>query len=68
MGEKVTNEFLPRDPTKALVDVKEELYDRLGVLRQCVNGRAGAYDQLDYQMMNEMEFLRGLLDKMEKSL
>jgi hypothetical protein len=60
------NHFLPRDPVKALADVKWTLYERLDTLRQCL-GPDGAYDAVDRQMQNEMTFLADLLDTIEKS-
>ena len=61
-------DFLPKDPVKALVDVKEELYDRLRVLRSCIQSTdEGIIDPFDIQMMNEIYFLENLLDKIERS-
>ncbi len=68
----MTEQFLPRDPLRALLDVKEELYDRLTTLRQCIkynlNGDdSRCADGIDIQMLNEVSFLESLLDKIERS-
>lgn len=60
--------FLSKDPEKALVEVKEELFDRLNVLRQCVTSDSKhPRDAVDMQMMDEMSFLEDLLDMIERS-
>ena len=65
------NEFLPKDPTKALIEVKDILYDRLGTLRICMaeaeRDKYGFVDPYDAQMNNEVEFLEALLDLIERS-
>lgn len=64
-------EFLPKDPAKALVEVKETLYERLTVLRTCILDSEkddwGYIDPFDVQMNNEIEFLERLLDRIERS-
>ena len=65
-------EFLPRDPTKALVDVKEKLYERLDILRTCLKDREkddyGYIFGEDHMMANEVLFLENLLDIIERSV
>ena len=65
------NEFLPKDPTKALVEVKEKLYDRLTILRPYVERmQVDDYGPLDFTeaaIANEIKFLEGLLDIIERS-
>ena len=61
------SDFLPRDPTAALVEVKEMLYDRLRTLRQCVTTDPRLADGIDMQMSNEIEFLEDVLAKIERS-
>ena len=34
-------EFLPKDPTKALIEVKEKLYERIEILRSCIHPEYG---------------------------
>lgn len=67
----MTNEFLPKDPAKALVEVKEKLYERLAVLRTCLEGSAeddyGYIDPFDIQINNEIQFIERLLDVIERS-
>lgn len=67
-GVTVTNptHFLPKDPEKALADVKWTLYERLTVLRQCVV--MADPDPVDLQMQNEMNFIQDLLDVIERSV
>ena len=64
-------EFLTKNADVALVKVKEKLYDRLSVLRQCLGNAEkddwGYIDHLDHHMANEMEFLQNLLDLIERS-
>ena len=64
-------EFLPKDPAKALVEVKEKMYERLTVLRTCLKDAQsddwGYVDPYDIQMNNEILFLEGLLDTIERS-
>ena len=59
-------EFLPKDPEKAVIDIKEKLYDRLGVLRSCIS-KDGPVDRLDHHFLNEINFLEDVLDVIERS-
>ena len=59
-------EFLSKDPAKAVVDIKEKLYDRLDTLRSCVS-KEGPIDRLDHHFMNEIEFLQNIIDIIERS-
>ena len=54
------------DPAKAVVDIKEKLYDRLDTLRSCVS-KEGPIDRLDHHFMNEIEFLQNIIDIIERS-
>ncbi len=64
-------EFLSKDPTKALVEVKEKLYDRLTILRPYIERmEVDDYGPLDFTeaaIANEIKFLEGLLDIIERS-
>lgn len=64
-------EFLPKDPTQALIDVKEKLYGRLAILRPFIqNMEIDEYGPLDFTeaaFLNEMTFLEELLDIIERS-
>jgi len=64
-------EFLPKDPTQALVEVKEKMYDRLTVLRPYIERmEVDDYGPLDFTeaaISNEIKFLEGLLDIIERS-
>lgn len=64
-------DFLPKDPTSALVEIKEQLYDRLGTLRFCIkDAQKDEYGYLwgeDATMANEIQFLENLLDIIERS-
>jgi hypothetical protein len=64
-------EFLSKDPTKALVEVKEKLYERLSILRPYIsNMEIDEYGPLDFTeaaYMNEWSFLEDLLDIIERS-
>ena len=64
-------EFLPKDPTQALIDVKEKLYGRLTNLRLFIqNMEIDEYGPLDFTeaaYLNEVIFLEELLDIIEKS-
>lgn len=71
-------EFLPKDPIKAIVILKDTLYNRLIELRENLERskkKHTAYDayqsgQLDTQencWEDEIEFLQNLLDKIERS-
>jgi len=64
-GVSRSTHFLPRDPEKALADVKWTLYERLTTLRQCVV--MADPDPVDIQMQNEIDFLQNLLDVIERS-
>ncbi len=59
-------EFLSKDPTKALVEVKEKLYDRLTILHACIRVTV-PLDPVDRQMGNEIQFLENLLDIIERT-
>ena len=67
--------FLPKDPTKALLDVKEMLYDRLNNVQLCVklnmnknlDDSQTAHDAVDRQMENEIDFLTEVLNIIERS-
>lgn len=62
--------FLPRDPKDAMFDVREELYERVAIIRSCISGVATPGwepDDVERQMLNELDFLENLLDKMERS-
>ena len=59
-------EFLPKDPTQALVEVKEKLYERITILRSCIHPE-GPIDRLDHHFNNEVEFLSNVLDLIERS-
>ena len=59
-------DFLPKDPEKAVIDIKEKLYDRLGVLRSCIS-KDGPVDRLDHHFLNEINFLEDVLDVIERS-
>ena len=61
--------FLPKGPTKALVEVKEMLYDRVSVLRQCISADEEwvDIDAVDRQMENEIDFLTEVLNIIERS-
>ena len=64
-------EFLPKDPAKALVEIKEKLYERLAILRPFIqNMEIDEYGPLDFTeaaYMNEVMFLEELLDIIERS-
>ena len=59
-------EFLSNDPAKALVEVKEKLYERIDILRSCISPD-GPIDRLDHHFNNEVEFLTDVLDLIERS-
>ena len=59
-------EFLSKDPTKALVEVKEKLYERINILRSCITPE-GPIDRLDHHFNNEVEFLSDVLNLIERS-
>jgi hypothetical protein len=70
MDKEIKKEFLPKEAEKALFVVKEKLYDRLRVLRTCLEGSQqdehGYIDPFDMQMNNEVQFLEDLLDMIER--
>ena len=59
-------EFLTKNADVALVEIKEKLYDRLDTLRSCIS-KDGPIDRLEHHFLNEMEFLKNLLDLIERS-
>ena len=65
------SEFLPNDPTQALIEVKEKLYSRLNILRPYIeNMEIDEYGPLDFTeaaYYNEIKFLEDLLDIIERS-
>lgn len=65
------SEFLTKNADTVLVEIKEKLYDRLEILRNCLKGREqddyGYIDFMDNQMANEVQFLENLLDIIERS-
>ena len=68
--EGVKSVFLPKDPNKAVNTVKDILYDRLTVLRQCVphwNTPGWEPDSVETQMLSEINFLTDVLDIIERS-
>jgi hypothetical protein len=62
-------EFLPNDPTQALVEVKEMLHKRLAILRPYIQDMEideyGPLDRTEAAYMNEWSFLEDLLDIIE---
>ena len=73
-GWHTKTEFLNKDPAKALLEIKEKLYERMDILRTCLGraldpeyGMGYAADLTERQMMNELQFLENLLDKIERS-
>ncbi len=65
------SEFLPKDPTKALVEVKEKLYGRLKSVNDLLDQKEygdSSWDQTArFFLTLEKEFLEKLLDTIEKS-
>jgi hypothetical protein len=65
------SEFLPNDPTQALVEVKEMLHKRLAILRPYIQDmEIDEYGPLDFTeaaYYNELMFLEDLLDVIERS-
>lgn len=63
-------EFLDKDPTKALVEIKEKLYDRMRS-RENYAAQDPLKDQyykgLQKGALAEVEFLKNLLDIIERS-
>jgi len=64
-------EFLPKDPTQALVEVETKILKRLAILRPFIkNMQIDEYGPLDFTeaaYLNEMEFLEELLDIIKRS-
>ena len=64
-------EFLPKDPTQALTEVKEKLYDRLSILRPFIERMEiddyGPLDFTEAAVASEVKFIEGLLDLIERS-
>lgn len=67
----MTTDFLPKDPTQALVEVKEKLYERLSTIRGYLENSEkdewGYLDFADNQLDSEAIFLQNLLDICERS-
>lgn len=65
------NEFLSKDPDRKLFEVKEKLYERLEILRQCIRSSDkddyGYLDPVDQMMSNEIEYIENLMDIIERS-
>lgn len=66
----MTNDFLPKDPAKALLELKEALYDRLED-RKIYAAQDPLKDQyfkgLQKGAQSEIDFLQNLLDRIERS-
>jgi DNA replication initiation complex subunit (GINS family) len=63
-------EFLSKNADEALVQVKENLYERLEGLRDYLAKMAEwgyAASSMEQQMVNEIQFLEDLLDMIERS-
>ena len=64
-------EFLTKDPTQALIEIKEKLYERLSTIRGWLeNSEKDEYGYLDFadnQLDSEAIFLKNLLDIIERS-
>ena len=64
-------EFLPKDPAKAIVEVKEKLYERLAMLRPYIErmeiDEYGPLDFTEAAIAGEVKFLENLLDIIERS-
>ena len=48
-----------------VVNIKEKLYDRLTILRDCVTD--APVDRLEHHFRNEIEFLEDILDWIERN-
>ena len=52
------------------MQVKEKLYDRMGVLNSCLKtsprDKRGYVEEYDRAMANELDFIQDLLDKIER--
>ncbi len=59
-------EFLPKEPDRALKKVRELLYERLEVLRTCIL-REEDRTPVDAAFLNEVDFISGVLDMIERS-
>lgn len=59
--------FLSKDPEKTLRVVRDALYERIDLLRQCVGPDDEYGDDLKNQMRHEIDFLEHVLDLMELS-
>lgn len=62
----MTHEFLPKDPAKALIEIKEKLYNQLNLERELLS----AFDKDDWDRIfvtNNIDFLQNLLDICERS-
>ena len=63
-------EFLSKNADEALIQVKENLYERLEGLRDYLAKMAEwgyAAGSMEQQMVNEIQFLEDLLDMIERS-
>ena len=64
-------EFLTKNADTALIEIKEKLYDRLTILRPYIERmEVDDYGPLDFTeaaIANEIKFLEGLLDIIERS-
>jgi hypothetical protein len=60
------SDLLSKDPTRALIEVKEKLYERINILRSCIHPE-GPIDRLDHHFNNEVEFLSDVLNLIERS-
>lgn len=56
---------IAKKPKRNVVNIKEKLYDRLAVLRDCI--KDAPVDRLDHHFLNEIEFLEDILDWIERS-
>lgn len=67
----MTTQFLSNDPQKALMEIKELLYERLAALRfhleTAEKDEWGYLDFADCQTENEIFFLQNVLDIAERS-
>lgn len=67
----MTTEFLSKDYEKALLEIKEELYDRLKEVRRTLDVKVDPDDAfnlgIDCAKFNEAQWLSVILDKIERS-
>ena len=67
----MTQEFLPKDPAKAVVDIKEMLYQRLKLQREFLaDNEKDEWGYISFeacQVESEVNFLQKLLDTIERS-